>query len=213
MALDILSAIQVAVEKIKEYIDRKPVVSYKDPQALTDAQKVQVRDNIGAASSDEIPNVPDWALSETKPVYTASEVGALPDDTVIPSLDGYATEDYVNARITTAAGVELDTTLTKQGQAADSKAVGDRISSIPVAVSDDGYTDISGLRQATSVDITRVDNTVTMVTMLEGGEGSVSKITLNDNGLPIMVVTDGIECAMDWSGFDVMYTNVAEVGA
>ena len=31
------------------------------------------------------PTVPDWAKAETKPTYTAEEVGALPDTTVIPT--------------------------------------------------------------------------------------------------------------------------------
>ena len=31
------------------------------------------------------PTVPSWAKAETKPTYTASEVGALPDSTVIPT--------------------------------------------------------------------------------------------------------------------------------
>ena len=31
-----------------------------------------------------IPTVPDWAQTDTKPTYTAVEVGALPADTVIP---------------------------------------------------------------------------------------------------------------------------------
>ena len=31
------------------------------------------------------PTVPSWAKASTKPTYTASEVGALPDDTFIPS--------------------------------------------------------------------------------------------------------------------------------
>lgn len=67
------------------------------------------------------PTVPEWAKAVTKPSYTASEVGALPADTVIPtvptnvsaftndagyltehqSLDGYATETYVNTQIQT----------------------------------------------------------------------------------------------------------------
>lgn len=65
------------------------------------------------------PTVPAWAKEPNKPVYTASEVGALPADTVIPtvptnvsafnndagyltehqSLEGLATESYVNTQI------------------------------------------------------------------------------------------------------------------
>ncbi len=100
-------------------------------QSLTDEQKTQARENIGAGTSSfsgsyndltnkpaiptqvtidstlkqsgyaadakavgdalaekadttDIPNVPDWALADEKPTYTAEEVGALPDTTVIP---------------------------------------------------------------------------------------------------------------------------------
>lgn len=40
------------------------------------------------ASKSEIPSVPSWAMAETKPTYTAAEVGALPDTTVIPDVSG-----------------------------------------------------------------------------------------------------------------------------
>lgn len=69
------------------------------------------------------PTVPAWAKQESKPTYTASEVGALPADTVIPivpsnvsaftndagyltehqSLTNYATKSYVEE---VAAGIE-----------------------------------------------------------------------------------------------------------
>ena len=45
------------------------------------------------------PTVPAWAKADTKPTYTASEVGALPASTVIPSIEGLATEDYVDDKI------------------------------------------------------------------------------------------------------------------
>lgn len=47
------------------------------------------------------PTVPAWAKEENKPTYTASEVGALPADTVIPSIDGLATESYVDTAVST----------------------------------------------------------------------------------------------------------------
>ena len=39
------------------------------------------------------PTVPDWAKQATKPSYTASEVGALPSSTVIPSKTSQLTND------------------------------------------------------------------------------------------------------------------------
>lgn len=100
-------------------------------QSLTDEQKTQARENIGAGTSSfsgsyndltskptiptqvtidstlkqsgqaadakavgdalaekadttDIPNVPAWAMADEKPTYTAAEVHALPDTTVIP---------------------------------------------------------------------------------------------------------------------------------
>lgn len=41
--------------------------------------------DVGAISTEVDPTVPSWAKQPNKPVYTASEVGALPSTTVIPS--------------------------------------------------------------------------------------------------------------------------------
>lgn len=61
------------------------------------------------------PTVPDWAKAESKPTYTAEEVGALPADTKIPVVPskvsafendaGYQTAEDVTAAINTALGV------------------------------------------------------------------------------------------------------------
>lgn len=45
------------------------------------------------------PTVPFWAKQPNKPSYTAEEVGALSEDTVIPSIEGLATESYVDISI------------------------------------------------------------------------------------------------------------------
>ena len=47
-------------------------------------------------------DVYDWAKAETKPTYTADEVGALPNTTDIPSIEGLASEEYVNDIVTNA---------------------------------------------------------------------------------------------------------------
>ncbi|MBQ6629322.1 MAG: hypothetical protein IJH65_10985 [Methanobrevibacter sp.] len=39
------------------------------------------------------PTVPAWAKASTKPIYTASEVGALPSTTVIPTKVSELTND------------------------------------------------------------------------------------------------------------------------
>lgn len=45
------------------------------------------------ALTSDIPSVPSWALQSTKPTYTASEVGALPSSTIIPSKTSDLTND------------------------------------------------------------------------------------------------------------------------
>ena len=73
---------------------------------------------------------------------------------------------------------------------------------IPFTVTEDGYTDISGLRQATAVSMVKVDNTVTVSTTLQGDDTIVSEITLDEEGYPSKIVTDGVECAVSWEGFE-----------
>ena len=90
-------------------------VSYDVAQTLTDEQKVQARENIGALSDTTViptktsdltndsgfltsynetdPTVPAWAKATNKPTYTASEVGALPSSTSIPSKTSQLTND------------------------------------------------------------------------------------------------------------------------
>ena len=50
------------------------------------------------------------AIAQDKPTYTAAEVGALPANTVIPSIDGLATETYVNNAVAEVNAVPSATT-------------------------------------------------------------------------------------------------------
>ena len=59
--------------------------------------------------------VPSWAHPDNNPTYTAEEVGALSDTTVIP---------------------EIDNTLSVSGDAADAKVVGDKFTEIDDDISD-----------------------------------------------------------------------------
>lgn len=47
---------------------------------------VNVEGGSGGGAVETDPTVPAWAKQPTKPTYTASEVGALPDSTVIPTV-------------------------------------------------------------------------------------------------------------------------------
>ena len=51
----------------------------------TDVYTKSEIDSKNYLTSESDPTVPDWAKQPNKPTYTAREVGALPDTTVIPN--------------------------------------------------------------------------------------------------------------------------------
>jgi hypothetical protein len=97
-------------------VDALPFTTAEIPTKLSEFEN-----DVGYLKTETDPTVPAWAKAETKPSYTAAEVGALPDTTEIPtvptnvsaftndvgyltehqSLEGLATEAYVQAQIAT----------------------------------------------------------------------------------------------------------------
>lgn len=77
------------VELESQLATKQPIGNYADKTYVD--KKVS---NIKLTETD--PTVPAWAKMPNKPSYTASEVGALPDTTYIPSIEGLASELYVN---------------------------------------------------------------------------------------------------------------------
>lgn len=69
------------LENDSGYITSVPVssVNSKTGAVVLDAS------DVGAIAQETDPTVPSWAKQPNKPSYTASEVGALPDTTTIPS--------------------------------------------------------------------------------------------------------------------------------
>ena len=72
----------------------KPTIPTKTSQLTNDS---------GFVTNESDPTVPSWAKQQSKPTYTAQEVGALPDTTVVPSktsdLDndsGFITEESID---------------------------------------------------------------------------------------------------------------------
>lgn len=57
---------------------------------ISDLQTIRNGAALGATAlqsfTESDPTVPAWAKASTKPTYTASEVGALPDTTVVPNI-------------------------------------------------------------------------------------------------------------------------------
>lgn len=54
------------------------IVRY-DTGGITEAKAREIAQSVVDAFQETDPTVPDWAKSETKPTYTASEVGAVPE--------------------------------------------------------------------------------------------------------------------------------------
>lgn len=82
--------LSVLFGKIAKWFADLGSLAFKSSVSKSDlAQDVQT--SLGKADSalqsytESDPTVPAWAKAKTKPSYTASEVGALPDTTVIPS--------------------------------------------------------------------------------------------------------------------------------
>lgn len=69
----------------------------------------------------------DWAKQQNKPAYTAEEVGALPDTTVIPSKTSELENDSGFLSGT-------DETLSVSGKAADAAIVGEKLTSMSTAI-------------------------------------------------------------------------------
>ena len=73
------------------------------------AQKTWVEQQ-GYITSETDPTVPSWAKQPNKPTYTAQEVGALPDTTVIPTALSQLSQDSTHRVVTDAqlSQIEFD---------------------------------------------------------------------------------------------------------
>ena len=70
---------------------------------LTNYYTKQEIEGKGYLTTETDPTVPDWAKQANKPVYTANEVGALPDTTKIPDITGLATKTELTEGLATKA--------------------------------------------------------------------------------------------------------------
>jgi hypothetical protein len=83
--------LSVLFGKVAKWFADLGSLAFKSKVAKIDLAE-DVQTSLGKADSalqsytESDPTVPEWAKTPTKPSYTASEVGALPDTTVIPSV-------------------------------------------------------------------------------------------------------------------------------
>lgn len=79
------------IGKISAWLKDLGSLAFKNQVAKSDLAS-DVQTSLGKADSalqsytETDPTVPEWAKAATKPSYTASEVGALPDTTIIPTV-------------------------------------------------------------------------------------------------------------------------------
>lgn len=64
------------------------------------------------------------------------------------------------------------------------------------------YDVLDMIPQATSISFVKAGNIITASITLDDGTTSTSDITLNGDGYPTMVATDGVYCGVTWRGFD-----------
>lgn len=149
-------------------------------------------------------SIPSW-----KPIPVAQEtsLGMVKAIEATPEMTEYIGIDANGQlRVAPSNDIETDETLSLAGYAADAQVVGNKLSSIPVSIADDGYTEINGLRQAVQVDITKNSETnISVLTTLESAVDDVvqtaSTIELDVNGFPVKITTNEIECVINWEGF------------
>ena len=65
-----------------------------------------LNNDVGYITEETDPTVPAWAKQSTKPTYTAAEVGALPDTTIIPDISGKVNKsgDTMTGSLTFSSG-------------------------------------------------------------------------------------------------------------
>lgn len=76
------SSLDKADSALQSFTEEDPTV----PSYVKEISENDITNWNNKAEVDDIPDVPSWALESEKPSYTAAEVGALPDTTIIPEV-------------------------------------------------------------------------------------------------------------------------------
>lgn len=116
------SWVDQVVQDVTEQADRAEEAADSIEGSITEKVNEVVPDAVADYMEDHPvtveetdPTVPEWAKQPTKPTYTAAEVGALPDSTVIPDISGkvdkvegkgLSTNDFTSADKAKLDGIE-----------------------------------------------------------------------------------------------------------
>lgn len=96
-SFDTLGEMETAINNKVDKVDGKGL-STND---FTNADKTKLNSALQSYTETD-PTVPAWAKADKKPTYTASEVGALPNTTVIPTTLAGLAEDATHRVVTDA---------------------------------------------------------------------------------------------------------------
>lgn len=155
-------------------------------------------------SHETDPTVPGWAKAASKPSYTATEVGALPNTTVIPS----ATSDLLNdSGYITSADVPTDVSeLVNDVPYAAANSAGAALSTTAIPYGNVDDTSTSTVYTATVPGITELKTGVIMM-LHNGVVTSASGFTININNLGAKPVYSNMTNATrDTTIFNANYT-------
>lgn len=94
-SFDSLGEMEIAINNKVDKVDGKGL-STND---FTNAEKTKLASALTSYTETD-PTVPAWAKADKKPTYTASEVGALPNTTVIPTTLAGLAEDATHRVVT-----------------------------------------------------------------------------------------------------------------
>ena len=139
---------------------------------------------ISASYTETDPTVPSWAKASSKPTYTASEVGALPDTTVIPTVTDTYSSTSTNAmsgKAVNAALQTLDSSIsatTNQAISAITITDGKIASSSKISVGDANQNAFSNVKVGTST--IAADSTTDTLELAAGSNITLTPDTTND---------------------------------
>lgn len=155
-------------------------------------------------SNETDPTVPSWAKASSKPSYTASEVGALPDTTVIPSATSQLNND--SGFITSSAIPTNVSAFNNDVPYAEANADGAALSTMAIPM---GAVDSTSTATVFTASVDGITELKTGVCMFLSNHviTSASGFTININGLGAKPVYSNMTNATrDTTIFNVAYT-------
>ena len=164
----------------------------------------ELTNDAGFLSAELDPTVPAWAKQATKPAYTASEVGALPDTTAIPSKTSDLTND--SGFITSSAIPTNVSTFANDVPYAVANADGASVSTMAIPKGNVDSTSTATVFTATVNGITELKTGVVMM-LSNHVVTSASGFTININGLGAKPCYNNMALSTrDTTIFNVNYT-------